>query len=65
MRIAKKQANIEQLKKLVVNNGTVDNRPLIAVVMRECGTTLQEVANVMEFSRQRAETLVKKASRSL
>lgn len=54
-------ANIPALKKLIINNGVMDNRPLIAVVMRECGCTMQEIADVMEFSRQMAETMVKNA----
>lgn len=65
MRTAKKQANIENLRKLVVNNGVTDNRQIIAVVMRESGCTLQEVANVMQFSRQMADTMVKKAQTTL
>lgn len=61
MRTAQKQANIENIKKLIVNNGVTDNRPIIAVVMRECGTTYNEIAEVMGFTRQMAKTMVQKA----
>lgn len=64
MRTKQKTANIENIQRLVVNNGVVDNRQLIAIVMRECGSTFQEVAEVMQFSRQMAETMVKKAQAS-
>lgn len=64
MRTAQKRANIENIQKLVVNNGVVDNRPLIALVMRECQVTLQEIADTMGYTRQMADTMIKKARTS-
>ena len=64
MQTRKKRANTEAIKKLVVNNGVTDNRPIIAVVMRESGCTFQEIADVMGFSRQMADTMVRKAQAS-
>lgn len=64
MRTRQKLANIQEIKKLVVNNGVTDNRPIIAVVMRECGATFNEIAEVMDFSRQMAKTMVQKAQAS-
>lgn len=61
MRTKQKRANIEKLREIVVNTGTVDNRPLIAVVMRESGCTFQEIAEVMQYSPQMAYTMVAKA----
>ena len=61
MRIKQKKANTEAIKKLVVNNGVTDNRPIIAVVMRESGCTYQEIADVMGFTRQMAQIMVQKA----
>lgn len=61
MRKRQTQPKISELQQLVVNNGITDNRALIAIVMRECGSTFQDIADVMGFSRQMAETMVKKA----
>lgn len=38
-------------------NNVVDNRPIVAVVMRECGCTYQEIADVFEITRQQAMTI--------
>jgi len=50
---------IENIKRLVINNGTTDNRKLIALVMHEMGATYQAIGEVLELSRQRAEVIVK------
>lgn len=64
MQTRKKRANTEAIKKLVVNNGVTDNRPIIAVVMRECGATFAEIGEAMGFTRQMAQTMVQKAQAS-
>lgn len=51
--------NIEYIKNLVINNGTTDNRKLIAVVMRMCGATYKSIGEVLGVSKQRAEIIVK------
>lgn len=53
------------IKKLAINNGVTDNRLLIASVMRACGCTYQEIADVFGFTRQNAESLLKRASNEI
>lgn len=67
MRTRQKQPNIEAIKKLLTNNekNVVDLRPIVAVTMRESGCTFQDVADAMGFTRQMAETMVKKAQAKL
>lgn len=63
----KKTLNIPAIQQLLKNNETsvVDLRPIVAVTMRESGCTFQEVADAMGFTRQMAETMVKKAQATL
>lgn len=67
MRTNKKTLNIEAIQKLLENNANsvVDLRPIVAVTMRESGCTFQEIADTMKFTRQMAETMVKKAQAKL
>ena len=58
----KNKSDTIAIKKLVINNGITDNRLLIASVMRACGCTYQEIADVFGFTRQNAESLLKRAS---
>ena len=54
--------DILAIKNLIVNNGTTDNRLLIASVMRASGCTYQNIADVFGYTRQNAESLLKRAS---
>lgn len=67
MRTKKKELNIQALQTLLKNNenSVVDLRPIVAVTMRESGCTFQDIADVMGFTRQMAETMVKKAQAKL
>jgi transcriptional regulator len=67
MRTRKKELNIEAIQTLLKNheNSVLDIRPIIAVTMRESGCTFQDVADAMGFTRQMAETMVKKAQATL
>ncbi len=53
-----KIANIENIQKLLATD-LVDIRPIITVVMRECGCTFEEIGKVFGFTRQNAEILFK------
>lgn len=65
--MTKKQVNIENIKKVLEFNNhiVVDLRPIVAMVMRESGCTYQQIADVMGFSRQNAETIVKGLEKQL
>lgn len=65
--MTKRKANIEEIQKLLTSaeDGVVDFRPVIAVTMRECGCSFQEIADTMGFSRQMALTMVQKAKAKL
>lgn len=67
MRTRQQTVNLEAIKKLVnnVEASPLDYRPVIAVTMRECGATYQDIADVMGFSRQMALTMVNKAQETL
>ena len=58
----KNKPDILAIKKLVVNNGITDNRLLIASVMRASGCTYQDIADVFGFTRQNAESLLKRVN---
>ncbi len=65
--MAKKIINTEHIKKVleVNNHKVVDLRPIVAMVMRASGCTYQQIADVMGFSRQNAETIVKGLEKQL
>lgn len=62
-RPTQKKANIEAIRK--ARQAGVDTRPLVAYVMRNCGCTFAEIAQVFDITRQMAETLVKQVERNL
>lgn len=65
-RPASTKANIEQIKKVYQSTSQViDPRPIIAVVMKECGASYREIGEVFGVSRQMAETIVKSAEKDL
>ena len=65
-RTKQEKANIPNLQKLLrKSNHVLDSRPIIAVTMRECGCTFDEIGEVMGFTRQMAETMVKNAQAKL
>jgi transposase len=60
------KANIEKIQNLY--NSTkqiIDPRPIIAVVMKECGASYREIGEVFGVTRQMAETIVKNAEKDL
>ena len=63
MRTRQITVNIDQIKKLVTNveSSPLDYRPVIAVTMRECGASYQDIADVMGFTRQMAKTMTDNA----
>lgn len=46
-------------------NNVLDVRPIIALTMRNCGCTYDEIGRVFGITRQMAETLVKNARKEL
>ena len=67
MRTRQTTVNLDAIKKLLSNteSSVVDYRPVIAVTMRECGATYQDIADVMGFSRQMAKTMTDNAQATL
>lgn len=65
-RPTQKKADIPAIQNMLVNSKKlVDLRPVIALTMRSCGCTFEEIGQVFDISRQMAETLIKKAEREL
>lgn len=56
--------NVEQIKELLLTGGyMIDIRPIIAVTMRACGCTYQEIGHAFGMSKQGVEAMVKRAMR--
>lgn len=59
-------ANIKKIKALYNStNQVIDPRPIIAVVMRECGASYREIGEVFGLTKQMAETIVQNAEKDL
>lgn len=59
-------ANIKVLRTLYKSTKQViDPRPIMALVMKECGASYREIGEVFGVTRQMAETIVKNALKDL
>ena len=58
-RPTQKRANIQNIKNLLDDSVILDLKPLIAMVMRECNCTFDEIGQVFDFTRQNAEQYIK------
>jgi len=59
VRPIQKRANIQAIKNLADDSIVLDLKPLIAMVMRECNCTFDEIGQVFGFTRQNAEQYIK------
>jgi hypothetical protein len=60
------KADIEALQRLVLSTSSVvDMHPIIAYVMKSCGTTSREVGEVLGIPRQLADELYKQVKEQL
>ena len=56
--------SVEQIKELLLTGGyMIDIRPIVAVTMRACGCTYQEIGEAFGMSKQGVEAMVKKATK--